>query len=147
MISFGSYCRQLAVTGQPASSEASNQLVGNNQKKRSSFQDSCTAWWRTAIRRYPSWNEDLFCPVTRTKERTAMASTKRLPDQKTLAAPRGRRVSLTLTEGQYRKLSYLAGRFRLTPCELLRGMLLWLPDFPAWKFTKILLDTTKGRGR
>lgn len=147
MITLTPYCLRLVEHSQSAVSKTILPIVGDTIEKTVSILDSLCAWWRQVIRVLSSRIETFF--VQSTEHRKAcMASTKRPAARtKTSAALFGRRVTLSLSEREYQSLCYHAGRFRLTPQELLKGLIPYLPDEPTYKFTRILLSTTKGEGK
>ena len=139
------YCLRLAQRGQSAVLYADHQSAGDYKEEIVPFLDRVNRWC-CCLKGLCLPGTGLFFAHRDGQGKAPMAHTKRSKDHaKTSAAPRrGRRVVLYLSDDEHGALSYFAGRFRLTPQELLRGMLQWLPDQPIRKFMHILLMRTKG---
>jgi len=144
MNTFVPYCLRLVYENRSAISDAGHQLAGVDNERRIPVSDSLYTWWWEAIRLVPS-EAGILLSIRVDFRKDSMASHQRPGShRKTLGAPRsGRRVSLSLSEYQHRLLSYYAERFRITPQELLRGMIAWIPEQPGDKFLTILLGVTQ----
>lgn len=144
MITFVPYCRWLVHRDQFANLKLDYQSTGENTEKRPTIANRVDRWCCCSRRSVPFVVVGLFVCTDRHRK-ACMASTKRpAAHTMTSAAPRGRRVVLSLSDYEYSLLCHYAGRYRLTPRELLKGSLRWIPEQPAHKFLPILLDATKG---
>lgn len=141
----GGKCQRLAQRGQSAVLNAGHQPVGEYKEEIVPFLDRVNRWC-CCPKGLCLPKTGLFFARRDGHRKACMASTKRpAAHKKTSAAPRGRRVVLSLSDYEYSLLCHYAGRYRLTPRELLKGSLRWIPEQPAHKFLPILLDATKGR--